>query len=456
MKQMIMLTVFGTLSAVFARAGDWIDQPETFWKEPAFQKAFMGSYGMRAEIEPRVTVVEKELMDKVMKLLAEEGGTPKAVALLEKSIKPSSSAVFDFTLANIHFQEDRLTNAVACYQAAIEKFPAFQRAYKNTALIRIRLGEFEAAVEPLVMCIELGVNDGLTYGLLGYAYTMTEQFVSAESAYRLAMLFQPKTLDWKIGLCRTLFKQQKYGEAIALCDELLRRDPDKADYLLLQANAYLGLKQPMKAAEIYELLDLSGKTPVAALYTLGDIYINEGHLEQAADVYQRALAREAKADLVRQLRNVEALLSRNAYPAAAELLRKVAARTGADVSDELRKRMLKLEARLAAARNEAGGEQARILEEIVKLDPLDGEALILLGQHYAGTNVERAVFYYERAEGIEKVEADARLRHAQLLVRNGKYQEALPLLKRAQELKPREEVQRYTEQVERAARLRNG
>ena len=456
MKKMLLLTVLATLPAVFARAGEWIDQPETFWKEPAFQKAFMGSYGMRAEIEPRVTVVEKELMDKVMKLMAEEGGTPKAVALLEKNIKPASSAVFDFTLANIHFQEDRLTNAVACYRAATTKFPTFQRAYKNTALIHIRLGEFEAAVEPLVMCIELGVNDGLTYGLLGYAYTMTEQYVSAESAYRLAMLFQPKTLDWKIGLCRTLFKQQKYGEAIALCDELLRRAPDKADYLLLQANAYLGLKQPMKAAEIYEMLDLSGKTPVAALYTLGDIYINEGHLEQAADVYQRALAREEKADLGRQLRNVEVLISRSAYPAAAELLKKVAARTGADAAGELRKRMLKLEARLAAARNEAGGEQARILEEIVKLDPLDGEALILLGQHYAGANVEKAVFYYERAAGIEKVEADARLRHAQLLVRNGKYQEALPLLKRAQELKPREDVQRYTEQVERAARLRNG
>jgi len=455
MKQMMLLTVLATLPAAFAHAGEWIDQPETFWREPAFQKAFMGSYGMRAEIEPRVTVIEKELMDKVMKLMAEEGGTPKAVALLEKNIKPGSSAVFDFTLANIHFQEDRLTNAVACYRAAIGKFPTFQRAYKNTALIHIRLGEFEAAVEPLVTCIELGVNDGLTYGLLGYAYTLTEQFVSAESAYRLAMMFQPKTLDWKVGLCRTLFKQQKYGEAIALCDELQRRDPGKADYLLLQANAYLGLKQPMKAAEIYELLDLSGKTPVAALHTLGDIYINEGHLEQAADVYQRAFARDGKADLGRQLRNVEVLISRSAYPPAAELLKKVAARTGADVSDELRKRMLKLEARLAAARNEAGGEQARILEEIVKLDPLDGDALILLGQYYAGTNVEKAVFYYERAAGIEKVEADARLRHAQVLVKNGKYQEALPLLKRALELKPREDVQRYTEQVERAAR-RNG
>jgi tetratricopeptide (TPR) repeat protein len=92
------------------------------------------------------------------------------------------------------------------------------------------------------------------------------------------------------------------------------------------------------------------------------------------------------------------------------------------------------------------------LEEVVSLDPLDGEALIMLGQFYSPANAEKAIFYYERAEGIEKYEAEARLRHGQILVKGGKYQDALPLLKRAQELKPRDDLQRYIEQVERAAR----
>ncbi len=450
------LTLTATLAAACAQADELIQNPETFWREPAFQKSFMGSYGVRTEVEPRVTVVEKEVMEKVMKLMGERGSTAKALALLEKSTNAASSAVFDFTLANIHFQEDRLTNALSCYAAAIAKFSSFQRAYKNQGLILIRLNDFEAALEPLTKAVELGVNDGMTYGLIAYAYTMTEQYISAESAYRLAVMLQPKTLDWKMGLCRTLFKQQKYGEAIAMCDEMLRKEPDKPDYLLLQANAYLGLKQPMKAAEIYELLDLTGKTPVAALHTLGDIYVNEGYADQAADAYGRAMAREKTPDIPRQLRNAEVLISRAAYPAASGLLSKIAARAGTGLSDDVRKRMLKLEARLAAAHNEAGDGQAKILEEIVKLDPLDGEALILLGQYHATANAERAVFYFERAEGIEKVEGDARLRHGQLLVKNGKYQEALPLLKRAQELKPRDDVQRYIEQVERAARLRNG
>ncbi len=96
-----------------------------------------------------------------------------------------------------------------------------------------------------------------------------------------------------------------------------------------------------------------------------------------------------------------------------------------------------------------------MLEEIVGLDPLDGEALILLGQHSnRNGDTERAVFYYERAANIEKYEADARVRHAQLLVGMGKYDEALPLLRKAQQLKPRDDVLKYMEQVERIAKPR--
>jgi cytochrome c-type biogenesis protein CcmH/NrfG len=68
----------------------------------------------------------------------------------------------------------------------------------------------------------------------------------------------------------------------------------------------------MKAAEIYEVLDLSGAAPVAALHTLGDIYVNEGYAEQAADAYGRAMAREETPDIARQLRNAEVLVSRSA------------------------------------------------------------------------------------------------------------------------------------------------
>ena len=448
-KLCVALAVSVSFSLSYAQG--WIEQPCTFWKDEQFQKAFMGSYGMNAEIEPRITVLEKQVMEKVLKHLSAENETPKALELLVKSITPASSAVFEFTLANLYFQDDKLDEALKYYLAAIAKFPSFQRAHKNVGLIYIRQGKFEEALAPLTQSIELGVIDGLTYGLLGYAYASTEQHVCAETAYRQAILFQPKTMDWRLGLCRSLFKQQKYAESIALCEDLLKMSGNKPDYWLLQANAYLGMKQPMRAAEIYEIVDLTGKLPVAALQTLGDIYVNEGLLAQAARSYQRALTLEPTPDLAKHLRNVEVLVSRTAYDPASSLLAGIEAKI-ASPTEEQRKRMLKMKARLSAVKNEMGADHVKILEEIVRLDPLEGESLILLGQFYAATDMEKAIFYFERAAALEAFEASAKLRHGQLLVKNGKYQEALPLLKRAYELKPREEVQRYTEQVERAAR----
>ncbi len=117
--------------------------------------------------------------------------------------------------------------------------------------------------------------------------------------------------------------------------------------------------------------------------------------------------------------------------------------------------MLKLEAKIASAQGKTA-ESAAVLEQILKEDPLDGDALLLLGQHYAKSNQpEKAIFLFERAEGMEQFEADAKVRHAQVLVTSGKYEEAVPLLKRAQEIKARDSIARYLEQIERLLKTRS-
>jgi tetratricopeptide (TPR) repeat protein len=148
------------------------------------------------------------------------------------------------------------------------------------------------------------------------------------------------------------------------------------------------------------------------------------------------------------------LVARGALEQTKRLIARLETLSGNELAKEQRKDLLKLRARIAVA--EASGEdEMRVLEEIVALDPLDGEALILLGQHRARAgDFEKAVFYYERAESLDKHEADAKVRRAQLLVQQGKYTEALPLLRRAQDLKPRDDVQRYLEQIERVAKSR--
>ncbi len=425
------------------------------WNDPAFKKQFALSYLAETEIEPRVTEDERSKILEVLELISADK-MDEAIEKLQKEMNRNKavSAVFDFTLANIWFQQEKLDQAATAYQTAIEKYPKFRRAWKNLALIHIRQGEFEKALPALIRLVELGGNDVITYGLLGYAYSSVENPLAAESAYRMAILLDPASLEWKRGLAQSFFKQQRYAEAVALCDQLIKDQPDNADLWLIQANAYIGLNQPLKAAEIYELVDQMGKSTPDSLNTLGDIYVNEELYKLAADVYVRAMDKNKQGSPDRAVRAAKVLVTRGAFPETQILIENIQNLYKDRLETNDQKDLLKLQARLAVAEG-AGDEEVSVLERIVELDPLDGEALILLGQHSSRIgDTEKAIFYYERAEGIEAYEADAKIRHAQLLVGQNKYAEALPLLRRAQLVKPRDNVQQYLEQVERIAKTR--
>jgi len=175
----------------------------------------------------------------------------------------------------------------------------------------------------------------------------------------------------------------------------------------------------------------------------------------ASRAYRRAIDVDANQPLARPLRSAEILASRGVLTEARQITTRIREVWDKRMDDADRRKVLKLEARLSMADGGSSAETAGVLEEVVKLDPLDGEALMLLGQHYSRQNEpDRAIFYYERAESIDAFEVNAKIRHAQVLVGMRRYAEAIPLLRRAQELKPREDVQKYVEQVERLARSR--
>lgn len=423
------------------------------WNSKKFKQQFAESYLAVTEVEPRITTIEQDEIMKVQDLLGEDK-MDEAARLLEKKRGDASSAVYDFLLGNIYMQQDSLDQAVAAYEVAVEKFPKYRRAHRNLGLIHVQTGDFDKALAPLTRAIELGDTESLTYGLLGFAYSSVDNDLSAESAYRQAVLLDPATLDWKMGLARSLFKQERYAEAVALCASLIDANPDAAELWLLQANAYVGLGQPLKAAENYEFVDRLGKSTVDSLNMLGDIYTNQELYEMAVTAYIRAMEKNPDRNAERALRASKVLVTRGALDETKTLIGRIEQLHGAHLGQVDKKALLKLRARIAVAEGQSG-EEVRVLEEIVALDPLDGEALILLGQHAARANKpEKAVFYYERAESLADFEADASVRHAQLLVSQAKYTDALSLLRRAQELKPRDDIQKYLDQVERVAKAR--
>lgn len=454
LKKTFIVILFLTVFTEIQISASTLSQYELeIWNDPEFQKHFAESYMAETEIEPRVTSDEREKMQKVLAHISSDQ-MDKAIILLKKNRGEKTNALYDFMLANIFFQQEKLDEAIEVYEIAVKKYPKFRRAWRNLGMIYVRKSEFSKALPALRRVIELGGSDAITYGLLGFAYSSVENFISAESAFRFAVLLDSATMDWKMGLARCLFKQESYSQAASLCGSLIEKQPDNADLWLLQANAYIGLNQPLKAAENYEFVDRLGKSTVDSLNMLGDIYINENLYEMAVSSYIRAMEKDQVQNTKRAIRAAKVLTANGAIKETQLLIERIESLQSDTIEADAKKELLKLKARLAVAEG-SGDEEARVLEEIVALDPLDGEALILLGQHYKRSNKsEKAIFYYERAASIEKFEADAKVRHAQLLVSKGKYKEALPLLRRAQTLKPRNDVLKYLDQVEHIAKSR--
>jgi tetratricopeptide (TPR) repeat protein len=425
------------------------------WENPVFQKHLLGSFGINSEIEPGYKddneSADFEQISKIMQTDADSA----LKALQQLANVSGASARIDFAIANILFQKDRRVEAEAWFKRAIGKFPNYRQAHNNLAIMYVQSSNHAKAAEHFTEAIRLGSSDGTTYGLLGVSYLGLENFISAEGAFRNAMILRPEVKDWEMGLIQALLRQEKWPEIISILNRLIEAKPEDSTLWELQAGAYLGQKNSLAAAANYEIMDKLGKLNAEQLSTLGDIYINEGMFDVAADAYVRAFEKAGvAAGVERPLRAADILLGREAYDAARDLVQKVQKVSGTNIKPADSRKLLKIEAKIGMAEGRED-DAAKSLMEIVTLDPLDGDSLILLGQYFQGKNeIEKAIARFEQAAAVPEFEQTAKVRHAQLLVSRGKYGDAIPLLKRAQEVKPSEGVGRFLEDLERYMKSR--
>ena len=420
----------------------------SLWNDPEFARRLIGSYGFASDAEPRMTPEEQATFRKeVVPLLREN--PKKAMSLVKGLVRPGASAVFDFTLGNLYFQEDDLTNAIKNFESALAKFPDYQRAQKNLGYALVRAGRYADAIKPLARTISLGAGDGRVFGWLAHCYLSQNRYASAEAAYGQALVFEPENVEYKLGAVKCAVATANYDRALVLLDELIGLYPERDNLWTLQANIYIQKDQPGKAAISLEMLRRLGKADAKNLFLLGDLYMTQEAKGLALAAYLEAIGKDGGQNPGRALRAAQILVSRGAWDEARQLFAKIRGGAGLGAEDEMK--LLKLESKVALATG-SGEEAIKVLEQIVERNPLDGEALMMAGEYYARHGQkEKAEFRYDAAAKLPEFEADACVKHAQLLVQSRKYSQAAELLRKAQKVKPRDNVQRYLEKVEQLA-----
>ena len=419
-----------------------------FWHSPEFVRSFMGDYGFRTEIEPKVSRTEQQVLREASARAQNDLG--EAVQYLSGKLKTESSAAIDFALATMQFQQGRLGGAVQGYGKAIKKFPNFLRARKNLGFVLIQQESFNEAAKHLAEALSLGEGDGITYTALGYCHLALERFVSAENAYRMAILRSPENKDARNGLVNCLLEMERQEEALSLLDELLAKDPENVFCRRARANALIALDKVELAAVALETLRRLDKLDPSGLLLLGDAYHNLELNELSLDAYQECLQRRGDLTVGRFMRVASILIDRGSYQAGFRYLDQIEQKfaEGMGEEDQLQLLALKAKIKLTTGQDE---EAATLLKQILEKNPLDGKALLLLGTHSwkKGSHAEAAI-HFERAEKVKEQEVEALIQHARMKVELREYDKAVELLERAQFLRPQDDVGRYLASVRNA------
>ncbi len=447
------LTLLAAILAVsFTQAGgqnEIIPLRPDYWSDAEFIKKFTYGYAPNTTTEPSITSEEKELFDILVPLIRSDVNA--AINTLRASILPESSAALDFTLGNLYFETGDFQGAIRQYLISIQKLPNFLRGFSLLGKVHVRIGELGKAAPYLVKTIELGGADSDIYGLLGYCYLSQEKTVSALSAYEQALLYDPDNKDWKLGKAQALLILQKWEDSIGIFEEMIAVDPDKAEYWLLQANAYLGIRETAQSAANYEILRRMKKARPDSLFQLGDIYMNDGLANLAYPVYVEALKADPKQNVRRPMMVARILTDRGVWDDATLYIASIKSTFNGRLKDDEELTLLTMESRIARATGD-DAKAEEILKLIIGRNPLAGEALLeLAGIQADHGDFEECILNYEAARKIDEYQHRALMRQAQMHVRQAEYEEAIPLLKEANELEPEARIQKYLEAVEHAA-----
>lgn len=459
--------------------------PAAMFRDPRFLREFVGSYGILSDVEPPLSAGDRELLGQVQELLgkgafreAEQAisaylasggktaekpaGRTRGAKAREAATPTAPSASLHFILGNLYFASDRPQEAQRAFLEAIRLHPRFRRACTNLGYLHISQNRPAEALAALQRAVELGDSGARTYGLIGYCHLLGGNPLAAENAYRQAYLLDPKSRDWKTGLAQALMQQDKHEEATSMFGALIAENPNDRQLWLQQANALLAREEKLEAAVNLEVLRRKGLATEADLNLLGNLYMDQGEGGLALIAYQDAVAKAAKPDIARAIKSARILNERGHPEKATELL--AAAQKAGQPSAQEHFDIDLLRARIAATSGD-DATAGRLLEELLERDPGNAELLLEIARHYdklakqEGDEAKQAALAGEAKSrfklALEKptVAYAAHLGLAQLLVREKRYTESVPLLERALALKEGDKasLEQYVSRVRRAA-----
>ena len=139
-----------------------------------------------------------------------------------------------YLMANVYFLQGRLEDAIVHYEMAIEEFPFFRLAYKNTAYAHMLLGNCEAALENATEAVSLGALSTLLKNLQAHCAFEKGDFAMAAEAAAMSLTLDPANAAILRLQVHALNELGYYTQALALVEGLPNREERETTAVELQ------------------------------------------------------------------------------------------------------------------------------------------------------------------------------------------------------------------------------
>lgn len=382
-----------------------------------------------AETEARLESSESNFAEEIQPLLAAQNHTAVMQAFENRSIDDDSAAL-RLLRGQILLNLRRYDDAEQALNAALQLMPNLALAHRSLSMVHMLEKRYQKASDHLRKAIELGVADAQVYGQLAYVNLQLGQAASAVAGYQYALFLEPDNGQWRQGLLYAFISSQAFDQAQALLEEMLRIDSENADLWLQRGQIALKQERPVQALSSLEMALQLGEKSVENLSTTAQLHIQSGSPQRAvallANNIREFTGNQSNIDVVDQISSW--LAFQQDWDELDKLLGALA-QSKAKSPPHYQSRFDVYRAQLSLSKGEKKQARSR-LEQAIKSDPTNGEALLTLATLLRDQNInERALLYYVRAEALPLHKERALLGRAQLEIDRQNFAEALRLLR---------------------------
>ena len=215
-------------------------------------------------------------------VLQEMGDLEQAEAQLRLAAQTDPrSASIQHQLGEVLRKEKRFTAGAACFRRAVELEPDNPSHSVSLAETLYENGGAAEAIGTLEKTVATHPRSALARSNLATLYAREKRYDQSLEHFRAAVELDPADDVTRLSLAKALIALDRFGDAIPLLNEALRRNGHNAEALRLRGMAYRGVSDFDKAAT-----DLRGAVELSpddyqAQYNLGFVLSHSGQLEDA-------------------------------------------------------------------------------------------------------------------------------------------------------------------------------